>query len=105
MTTLFILLNRRFLIVDNGSKNSSLLISLENLALILPFATLPLTSLCMFKYSGLARLSKPRPTIPDKIFGTKWSNSVKLDRKKKVWYLFLRAFKLLFVKSKFLKGD
>ena len=33
-----------------------------------------------------------RPTIPDKIFGTKWGNSVKLDRKRKVWYVFLRAF-------------
>ena len=31
-------------------------------------------------------------TIPDKIFGTKWSNPVKLDRKRKVLYLFLRAF-------------
>ena len=31
-------------------------------------------------------------TIPDKIFGTKWSNPVKLDKKKKVWYLFLRVF-------------
>ena len=31
-------------------------------------------------------------TIPDKIFGTKWSNAVKLDRKRKVWYLFLRVF-------------
>ena len=31
-------------------------------------------------------------TIPDKIFGTKWSNPVKLDTKRKVWYLFLRAF-------------
>ena len=31
------------------------------------------------------------PTIPDKIFGTKWSNPVKLDRKRKVWYLFLRG--------------
>ena len=31
-------------------------------------------------------------TIPDKIFGTKWSNPVKLDRKRKVWYLFLRVF-------------
>ena len=32
------------------------------------------------------------PAIPDKIFVTKWSNSVKLDRKRKVWYLFLRVF-------------
>ena len=24
-------------------------------------------------------------TIPDKIFGTKWSPPVKLDRKRKVW--------------------
>ena len=39
MTTLFTLLNRMFLIVDNGFKNSSLLISLQNLALIPPFAT------------------------------------------------------------------
>ena len=31
-------------------------------------------------------------TIPDKIFGTKWSNPVKLDRKRKVWYLFLPVF-------------
>ena len=31
-------------------------------------------------------------TIPDKIFGTKWSNPVKLDRKRKVWYLFLHVF-------------
>ena len=38
-------------------------------------------------------------TIPDKIFGTKWSNPVKLNRKRKVWYLFLRVFKLLFAKS------
>ena len=28
-------------------------------------------------------------TIQEKIFGTKWSNPVKLDRKRKVWYLFL----------------
>ena len=31
-------------------------------------------------------------TIPDKIFGTKWSNPVKLDTKRKVWDLFLRVF-------------
>ena len=31
-------------------------------------------------------------TIPDIIFGTKWSNREKLDRKKKVWYLFLHYF-------------
>ena len=31
-------------------------------------------------------------TIPDKIFETKWSNPVKLDRKRKVWYAFLRIF-------------
>ena len=31
-------------------------------------------------------------TIPDKIFGTKWNNPVKLDRRRKVWYLFLRVF-------------
>ena len=31
-------------------------------------------------------------TISDKIFGTKWSNAVNLDRKRKVWGLFLRAF-------------
>ena len=33
-----------------------------------------------------------RAKIPDKIFGTKWSNPVKLDRKGKVWYLFLHVF-------------
>ena len=26
--------------------------------------------------------------IPDKIFGTKWNNPVKLDRRRKVCYLF-----------------
>ena len=31
-------------------------------------------------------------TIPDKIFETKWRNPIKLERKKKVWYLFLCAF-------------
>ena len=31
-------------------------------------------------------------TILDKIFGTKWSNPVKLDRKRKAWYQFLRVF-------------
>ena len=31
-------------------------------------------------------------TILDKIFGTKWSNLVKLDKRRKVWYLFLRVF-------------
>ena len=29
-------------------------------------------------------------TIPDKVCGTKWNNPVKLDRRRKVWYLFLR---------------
>ena len=32
------------------------------------------------------------PTIPDKIFGTKSNNPVKLDRRRKVWYLFLCVF-------------
>ena len=45
------------------------------------------------------------PIIPDKIVGTKWNNPVKLDRRRKVWYLLLRVFGLLLVKSKFLKGD
>ena len=31
-------------------------------------------------------------TILDKIFGTKWSDLVKLDRKRKVCCLFLRVF-------------
>ena len=30
--------------------------------------------------------------IPDKICRTKWSNPIKLDRRRKVWYLFLRVF-------------
>ena len=30
-------------------------------------------------------------TIADKIYGTKWINQVKLDIKRKVWYLFLRV--------------
>ena len=31
-------------------------------------------------------------TIPDKLFGTKWSNPVKLNKKREVWYLLLRVF-------------
>ena len=46
-----------------------------------------------------------QPAIPDKTFGTKWINPVKLERKRKVWYLFLQIFQLLFAESKFLKGD
>ena len=30
--------------------------------------------------------------IPDKLFGTKWIYPVKLDKRRKVWYLFLRVF-------------
>ena len=30
--------------------------------------------------------------IPDKIFGTKWSNPVKLEKKRKVWYLICVCF-------------
>ena len=44
-------------------------------------------------------------TIPNKIFGTKWSNPAKLERKTKDWYLFLRVFDLLLTKSKFSKRD
>ena len=61
METLFAFLNRRFLIVDNGSKHSSLLILLENLALVPPFPTLSFVTLHIFKYFGLARLSEHRP--------------------------------------------
>ena len=68
MTTLFPLLNRRLLIVDNGSKNSSLLISLENLVLMPQSATVPFVTLCIFKYSDLIRLSKPRPSSFLRIF-------------------------------------
>ena len=53
----------RFLIVDNGSKNSSLLILLENLALIdTNIATLSFVTLCMSIFSGLIKFSKPRPS-------------------------------------------
>ena len=38
------------------------------------------------------KLKNGSPTILDKIFGTKWGNPVKLDRKRKVSYLFLSAF-------------
>ena len=31
-------------------------------------------------------------TIPDKVIGNKWSNAVELDRKTKVWHLFLLVF-------------
>ena len=41
--------------------------------------------------------------MPDKIFGTKWRNTVKLDRKRKVWYLFLRV-SIAIAKGYFLKG-
>ena len=30
-------------------------------------------------------------TIPDKISETKWNNPVKLDRKRKVWYMLLHV--------------
>ena len=33
------------------------------------------------------KISAPT-SIPDKIFGTKWSNPVKAGRKRKVWYMF-----------------
>ena len=38
------------------------------------------------------RIRLIKSTIPDKIFGTKWGNLVKLDKRRKVWYLFLRVF-------------
>ena len=44
------------------------------------------------KYKADRKYRKKKTTIPDKIFGTKWRNPVKLDRRRKVWYLFLRAF-------------
>ena len=50
-------------------------------------------------------LKNPKTTIPDKIFGTKWSNPVKLDKQRNVWYVFLHVFQLLLEKSKFLKRD
>ena len=39
-------------------------------------------------------------TIPDKVLGTKWSNPVRLDRNRKVWYLFLRGFQLQSLSSR-----
>ena len=48
---------------------------------------------------------KKKTTIPDKIFGTKWRNPIKLNIKEIVWYPFLRVFQLLLPKSNFLKGD
>ena len=46
------------------------------------------------KHIGISPLTNKRiqPTIPDKVFGAKWNNLVKLDRKRKVWYVFLRVF-------------
>ena len=44
---------------------------------------------------GLSRVSIKNllaQTIPEKMFGTKWSNPVQLDKNRKVWYLFLRIF-------------
>ena len=52
------------------------------------------------------RIRLIKSKIPDEIFGTKWSNLVKLDKRRKVWCLFLRVFFLTAIsKSKFLKGD
>ena len=31
-------------------------------------------------------------TIPDKILGAKWTNPVKLDRGRKIWFLILPVF-------------
>ena len=45
-----------------------------------------------------------RLTIPDKIFGTKCINLVKLDKKIKVWYLFLRVFLDVIGKVEVLQG-
>ena len=45
------------------------------------------------------------PSVMDKISGTKQRNPVKLGRTRKVWYLFLRVFWLLFPKFNFWKGD
>ena len=45
-----------------------------------------------------------RLTIPDKIFGTKCINLVKLDKKIKVWYLFLRVFLAAIGKVEVLQG-
>ena len=45
------------------------------------------------------------PTIPDKIFGTKYRIPVILDRKRKVCYPFLQDFWLLLSKLNFLKRD
>ena len=47
--------------------------------------------ICNKQYTGQTTDSF-RATIPDKTFGTKWINPVKLDMKRKVWYLFLRVF-------------
>ena len=52
---------------------------------------------CLFYYDVIVDVitflrQESDPTIPDKIFETKWSNSVKLDRKRNVWYLFLCVF-------------
>ena len=86
MTTLFILLNPKFLIMDNGSKNLSFLISSEILALTPPFVTLTFITLRIFKYSCVTRLSKPRTSFFLGIFFEKfnavsdpiWGDSVAL---------------------------
>ena len=44
---------------------------------------------------GLGRVRMKKllaQTISEEIFGRKWSNLEELERKRKVWYLFLRAF-------------
>ena len=51
------------------------------------------------------RLTARQATISDKIFETKYRNSVKLDRTRKAWYLLLRVFWLLLQKFNFWKRD
>ena len=53
-----------------------------------PFQWKPPSDLLKIMKKSTAEYNRQHSTIPDKIFGTKWSNPVKLDNKRKVWYLF-----------------
>ena len=65
---------------------------------------LPAHNVYYLKVNWVGFICSPS-TISDKIFGTEWRNPVKLDRKRKVWYLFLRIFELLLPKPNLFKGD
>ena len=53
----------------------------------------------------MSEMHSIQPATTEKIFGATRNKPVKLDRRRKVWYLFLHAFQALLAKTEFLKGD